>query len=93
MELSAKDKPTVYIISDSIGETAEFVVNAVASQFNSGQVEIRRESFLTDAEHLKEFIREAAGRKSMIAYILVLPGLRRLLRRKQKNAAFPLLMY
>jgi len=87
--LSAKDKPTVYIISDSIGETAEFVVNAVASQFNSGQVEIHRESFLTDAEHLKELIREAAGRKSMIAYTLVLPGLREVAAAEAKKYGLP----
>ncbi len=87
--MSAKDKPTVYIISDSIGETAEFVVNAVASQFNSGQVEIHRESFLTDAEHLKELIREAAGRKSMIAYTLVLPGLREVAAAEAKKYGLP----
>ena len=33
-------KPIVYVVSDSVGETAEFVVKAVASQFNSGHVEI-----------------------------------------------------
>ena len=87
--MSAKDKPIVYIISDSIGETAEFVVNAVASQFNSGQVEIHRESFLTDAEHLKELIREAAGRKSMIAYTLVLPGLREVAAAEAKKYGLP----
>lgn len=88
--MSAKDKPTVYIISDSVGETAEFVVNAVASQFNSGQVEIRRESFLTDAEHLKELIREAAGRKSMIAYTLILPGLREVAAAEAKKYGLPI---
>lgn len=71
-----KRKPLVYIISDSIGETAEFVVNAVASQFNSGQVELHREPFLTDVERLQQVVREAAMRKGMIAYTLVLPHLR-----------------
>ena len=74
--MPAKGKPVVYIVSDSVGETAEFVVNAVASQFNSGQVEVRRESFITDEEHLKEVIREVASNKSMIAYTLVLHHLR-----------------
>ena len=35
-------KPVVYIVSDSVGETAELVVKAVASQYDSGNVEIRR---------------------------------------------------
>lgn len=78
-KLTDQGKPVVYIVSDSVGETAEFVVNAVASQFNSGRVEIRRESFLTDVEHLKEIISEAAGNRSMIAYTLVLPQLRKVI--------------
>ncbi len=69
-------KPIVYIISDSIGETAEFVVNAVASQFNSGQVELHREPFLTDLQRLKRVIEEASKRNSMIVYTLVMPELR-----------------
>ena len=79
MPIKAEGKPIVYIVSDSIGDTAEFVVNAVASQFDSGRVELRRESFLTDVERLKEVIKEAAGNKSMIAYTLVLPHLRNLI--------------
>jgi len=74
--LEKREQPVVYIVSDSIGETAEFVVNAVASQFNSGHVEIRRESFLTNVDRLKKVVRDAANQKSMIAYTLVLPELR-----------------
>jgi [pyruvate, water dikinase]-phosphate phosphotransferase / [pyruvate, water dikinase] kinase len=74
--LEGKRKPIVYIISDSVGETAEFVVNAVASQFNSGHVDVKREAFLTDAERLKEIIKEASENNSMIAFTLVLPELR-----------------
>ncbi len=74
--MEKREQPVVYIVSDSIGETAEFVVNAVASQFNSGHVEIRRESFLTNVDRLKKVVRDAANQKSMIAYTLVLPELR-----------------
>jgi len=74
--LTKGKKPIVYIISDSIGETAEFVVNAVASQFNSGQVELHREPFLTDLQRLKRVIEEASKRNSMIVYTLVMPELR-----------------
>ncbi|MGI6097333.1 MAG: pyruvate, water dikinase regulatory protein [Dethiobacteria bacterium] len=77
-------KPIVYIISDSIGETAEFVVKAVASQFNSGQVDIRRVSYVNDPEKIKETVREASKYRSMIAYTLVLPELRELI---EKEAA------
>ena len=88
--MPAKGKPVVYIVSDSVGETAEFVVNAVASQFNSGQVEVRRESFITDEEHLKEVIREVASNKSMIAYTLVLPHLRDVIVSEAKQFNIPI---
>jgi regulator of PEP synthase PpsR (kinase-PPPase family) len=38
----ASHLPGVFIVSDSIGETAEMVVRAAASQFNSGNMEIGR---------------------------------------------------
>ncbi len=85
-----KRKPLVYIVSDSIGETAEFVVNAVASQFNSEQVELRREPFLTDIERLRELVQEVADRKGMIAYTLVLPHLRQSINLEAKKYNLPI---
>lgn len=35
-------KPVVYVVSDSLGETAELVARAAASQFNSGHTLIRK---------------------------------------------------
>ncbi|NLJ56146.1 MAG: kinase/pyrophosphorylase [Firmicutes bacterium] len=74
--MTEKGKPLVYIVSDSTGETAEFVVRAVASQFNSHQVELRREPFMTSLKRLRKVVRKVAERKGMIAYTLVLPQLR-----------------
>jgi regulator of PEP synthase PpsR (kinase-PPPase family) len=42
--------PGVFIISDSIGETAEMVVRAAASQFNSGEMEIRQIPNISNTE-------------------------------------------
>lgn len=74
-----KRKPIVYVLSDSIGETAEFVVKAVASQFNSGHVDIKRVPFVGDAETIMDIIEEACQLKAMIAYTLVLPELRKVI--------------
>ena len=74
--VSDSEKPVVYVVSDSIGETAEFVVKAVASQFNSGHVVIHRIPFVDDIETIKDVVEEAAQFKSVIAYTLVLPELR-----------------
>ncbi|KAF1084065.1 putative pyruvate, phosphate dikinase regulatory protein [Sporotomaculum syntrophicum] len=71
-----KPRPVVYIISDSIGETAELVVRAAASQFNGGNVEIRRVPYVNDTSEIPEIVEEASHFNSLIAYTLVLPILR-----------------
>lgn len=70
------NKPIVYILSDSIGETAELVARAAASQFNGLGVDIRRVPYVNDAEEIPEIVEEAAAFHSIIAYTLVLPELR-----------------
>ncbi|HOB29220.1 MAG: pyruvate, water dikinase regulatory protein [Dethiobacteria bacterium] len=74
---AASEKPVVYIISDSIGETAEFVIKAAASQYDSEDIEVRRVPFISDAAKIIEVLEEAAQANSMVAYTLVLPELRR----------------
>ncbi len=74
-----KRKPIVYVVSDSVGETAEFVVKAVASQFNSGHVEIKRVPFVGNAETLLDVLADADAVGGMVAYTLVLPELRRVI--------------
>jgi hypothetical protein len=64
------------VISDSIGETAEFVAKAAASQFNSGEIEIRRIPYVSDEEHLEQVLSEASEYKAVVAYTLVVPALR-----------------
>lgn len=67
--------PGVYILSDSIGETAEMVVKAAATQFNSGNMEIRRVPNITDKDILEEIVHQAAEQKFIIAYTLVVEEL------------------
>lgn len=67
------------MISDSIGETAELVVKAAISQFNSGRAEIIRIPYVHDEEYLTQVIDEAEAREAIVAYTLVIPKLRSLL--------------
>jgi regulator of PEP synthase PpsR (kinase-PPPase family) len=69
-------KEIVYVVSDSVGETAEFVVKAVATQFNGGHVEIRRNSYVEDFEDIEDVIVLAKKSNSIIAYTLVIPALK-----------------
>ncbi|MTV50158.1 pyruvate, phosphate dikinase/phosphoenolpyruvate synthase regulator [Heliobacillus mobilis] len=69
-------KPVVYVVSDSIGETAEFVVRAAASQFDGSGVEIKRVPYVSEKCHIAEIIDEAAGKPCIIAYTLVIQEMR-----------------
>lgn len=69
-------QPIVYVVSDSVGETAEFVVRAAASQFNGGRVEIRRIAYVDDIEPIREVVQAAKDANALIGYTLVLPGMR-----------------
>jgi regulator of PEP synthase PpsR (kinase-PPPase family) len=76
------DKTVIYIISDSVGETAELVAMAAASQFNHGGIDIRRVPYVNDAREIPEIVEEASNFNSLIAYTLVIPKLREALTRE-----------
>lgn len=67
--------PGVFIVSDSIGETAEIVVRAAASQFNSGTMELRRVPNISDTDILDEVVHQAEENNFIIAYTLVIEKL------------------
>lgn len=78
--------PGVYIISDSIGETAEMVVKAATSQFDSGKIEIRRIPNVGDTDTIDRVLEQATEAKAMIAFTLVLPELKEYLMQKAASA-------
>ena len=78
--------PGVFIVSDSIGETAEMVVRAAASQFNSGSMEIRQIPNISDKGILQEIVQQALENNFLIAYTLVLDELGEFLRQEADRA-------
>lgn len=76
-------------MSDSIGETAELVARAAASQFNGGHVEIRRVPYVTHPEEIPEILDEAAGFPSIIVFTIILPALRDVLTREAARRRVP----
>lgn len=63
--------PMVYILSDSIGETAEGVVKAAASQFDHGNIKITKKSHLRTIKDVEQALCEAAGAEAAVVYTLV----------------------
>ncbi|MGJ7921626.1 pyruvate, water dikinase regulatory protein [Neobacillus sp. LXY-4] len=76
------EKEKVYVISDSVGETAELVVKAVATQFNGGYVEIKRHPYVEDFDDIEDILSVASKSNSIIAYTIVIPTLKEYIDRR-----------
>ncbi|MBT2696602.1 kinase/pyrophosphorylase [Bacillus sp. ISL-40] len=71
-----KQNEIVYVVSDSVGETAELIVKAVAAQFNGGNVEIKHKSYVQQIEDIEDVINLSKQSSSIIAYTIVIPFLK-----------------
>lgn len=81
--------PTVFVVSDSVGETAELVTRAAAAQFNSHIVDIIRIPHVEEAGLIHDIIAQARVKKAMIVYTLILPELREVMKRESERYAIP----
>ncbi|NRD80789.1 kinase/pyrophosphorylase [Bacillus sp. BRMEA1] len=74
--------PVIYVVSDSVGETAELVTKAAISQFNGSGMILKRFPYVEDKEHIDEVLSLVYLDKGMIAYTLVKPEMRTYMRER-----------
>ncbi|GFN34689.1 pyruvate, water dikinase regulatory protein [Tepidimicrobium xylanilyticum] len=67
---------TIYVLSDSIGETGEQVARAAVSQFYPCKFEVRRFPYITSEDQIVEVFEEAVNEKSVIVYTIVIEKLK-----------------
>lgn len=77
--------PEIYIVSDSVGETAESVAKATIAQFDE-DIEITRIPFVRHTEQIKRIVQDASENGAMICHTLVSMELRETFERLAKNA-------
>lgn len=77
--------PHVYVLSDSVGETAELVIKAGLSQFISGDYEIQRIPYVEDKETIEDVLIMAKEKGAMVGFTLVDPDLRDHVNERSKN--------
>lgn len=82
-------RAVVYVLSDSVGETAELVVKAASSQFQSANIEIRRVPYIEDKETIQDVIALAKESQAIIAYTLVIPEIKQYLIQLADEANIP----
>ncbi|RZD19178.1 MAG: kinase/pyrophosphorylase [Candidatus Acididesulfobacter diazotrophicus] len=77
----------VFVVSDSTGETAEKVVRAALSQFDVGNVRLKRFLLVDSAQKIREIITEASEKKAIIIFTLVEDGLRNTMLLESNNSS------
>ena len=76
------NRPSVYVLSDSVGETAELVIKAGLSQFTNGNYKINRIPYVEDKESIDETLEIVKDKVAIIGYTLVDPELRTYMNRR-----------
>ncbi len=71
-----KKMPTVYVISDSLGETAESVTKATISQFDQETIDIVRVPYVRHVDQIRNIIKDAAAAGAVVCHTLVSKELR-----------------
>ncbi|AZU63363.1 pyruvate, water dikinase regulatory protein [Neobacillus mesonae] len=79
------NSPIIYVVSDSVGETAELVTKAAISQFNGSGMTLKRFPYVEDKEHIDEVLSLALLDKGMIAFTLVKPEMRTYMKEQAKQ--------
>ncbi|WP_156290706.1 pyruvate, water dikinase regulatory protein [Oceanobacillus salinisoli] len=75
----------VYVLSDSVGETAELVVKAGLSQFNGQEYKIFRVPYVEDCQTIDDSLQLAKENYGIIGFTLVNPDLRNYLNEQAKK--------
>ncbi|AZV44424.1 phosphotransferase [Peribacillus asahii] len=79
----------IYVVSDSVGETAELVTKAAASQFMGASFAIKRIPYIEDEQNVDEVISLAKLNDAVIVYTLVKPDIRAYMEQQIKKENLP----
>lgn len=69
-------KPLLFVVSDSVGETADLVARAALAQFPAAEMEIRRYPMVDTEKEVAEVVAQAKQQSTLIVYTLVQPVVR-----------------
>lgn len=80
-----RNQVVIYIVSDSIGETAEQVTRAVLGQFKGNDYILKRYPFVDTEDKIFDVAEEAKAEGALLVFTIVIPELRRLLIEECEN--------
>lgn len=70
------DIPVIYVVSDTVGETAEQITKTAISQFKGSRVDIKRFPYVEEKANIDEVVSLAKYEQGMIVYTLASPDIR-----------------
>ena len=85
------EQSMIYVVSDSVGETADLVTKAAVSQFSGENIVLKRIPFVEDVSTIDEVLSLAEINNGVIAYTLVKPEIRSYM--KEKAAKMNVIAY
>jgi len=80
----------IFVLSDSLGDTAEQVVKATAEQFKPETYEIKKFSYVMTITQVDDILKEAENFKALVIFTTVIPEVRRAILRncREKNLLY-----
>ncbi len=72
LEGRVRRTPVVFVVSDSMGETAQLVAKAVLSQFPEPNVGLRRFSHVESPDAAREVMKAARDQPTMIIFTVII---------------------
>lgn len=81
--------PVVFVVSDSVGETADLVARAVLSQFSDLELDVRRHVRIEDMQAAREVVEAARLQPTLIIYTIIIPEVRNLVRELAATYGIP----
>jgi regulator of PEP synthase PpsR (kinase-PPPase family) len=83
-------KPMVFVISDSMGETAQLVARAVLSQFPEGEAHLRRFKHIETRGAAEELMEAARLQPTLLIFTVIIPEVREVILGEAEQHGIPL---
>src|SRR5699024_11990059 len=84
-DLCMEIKSTIFIVSDSDGDTAELVIKAGLSQFLTKDYEIERVPYVEDEQTIDETLQSVKEKEGILGFTMVNPDLRMYINKQAKK--------
>ncbi len=79
----------IFVVSDATGRTAELVVQAALTQFDTSEVVVHKVQYVRDPDEVVRVVEEAQAVRGIIVFTLVVPELRKMMLEEGMKRAVP----